>query len=692
MLKDDIILNLQNDSLRFERLKAKLNTKTETLKKALAEMLEDGLIVCIRGFYGILRTGKVIAKDQGYGFITTDEEKDFYLPDTKTYNVYDGDIVSFIALDMHDKLLEAIIYQVIKRNREFIIGNYLEKIKKGKKKFYIKSNNLKFPITAKLDRSLDVEPNTIVYAPIMYVGTDILASNPVILGHKDDPGIEISQIALEYGFKQEFSLDVIKEISNIPDEVLVEEKTNRKDFTDKLIFTIDGDDSKDFDDAVSLEKDEEGNYLLGVYIADVSHYVKEGMPLDKDALARGTSVYLADRVIPMIPHKLSNGICSLNEGVERLVMACLMKISPLGKLLDYQIVEGVIKSRHRMTYNNVNKILDNDQEMCEKYADLVPTLKEMYKLSQIIRKLRDKKGALEFDVKEYKFDLNPDGSPKSVILRTRAKAERLIEDFMLIANETVAYNMSIMNLPCVYRIHEKPDQDKLLTAFMQLQMMGLDIELPKKNITNKYIQKALADVEEDNILKPIANDLLLRSMMKAKYDPKCLGHYGLAMQYYCHFTSPIRRYPDLMVHRLIKKLFLHPTTELASDINHYNSIINEIALMNSNSEKNAVECERSINDMLYAWYMEENINSTFEGIITTTTSFGIFVSLDNGVEGLIHFSSLDGYYELNKKDMSVSNGKKTYHLGQKVKVVVVGASKLTRKIDLMFLEDYMRDK
>lgn len=692
MLKDDIILNLQNDSLRFERLKAKLNTKTETLKKALAEMLEDGLIVCIRGFYGILRTGKVIAKDQGYGFITTDEEKDFYLPDTKTYNVYDGDIVSFIALDMHDKLLEAIIYQVIKRNREFIIGNYLEKIKKGKKKFYIKSNNLKFPITAKLDRSLDVEPNTIVYAPIMYVGTDILASNPVILGHKDDPGIEISQIALEYGFKQEFSLDVIKEISNIPDEVLVEEKTNRKDFTDKLIFTIDGDDSKDFDDAVSLEKDEEGNYLLGVYIADVSHYVKEGMPLDKDALARGTSVYLADRVIPMIPHKLSNGICSLNEGVERLVMACLMKISPLGKLLDYQIVEGVIKSRHRMTYNNVNKILDNDQEMCEKYADLVPTLKEMYKLSQIIRKLRDKKGALEFDVKEYKFDLNPDGSPKSVILRTRAKAERLIEDFMLIANETVAYNMSIMNLPCVYRIHEKPVQDKLLTAFMQLQMMGLDIELPKKNITNKYIQKALADVEEDNILKPIANDLLLRSMMKAKYDPKCLGHYGLAMQYYCHFTSPIRRYPDLMVHRLIKKLFLHPTTELASDINHYNSIINEIALMNSNSEKNAVECERSVNDMLYAWYMEENINSTFEGIITTTTSFGIFVSLDNGVEGLIHFSSLDGYYELNKKDMSVSNGKKTYHLGQKVKVVVVGASKLTRKIDLMFLEDYMRDK
>ena len=460
----------------------------------------------------------------------------------------------------------------------------------------------------------------------------------------------------------------------------------RRDFRRELIFTIDGDDSKDFDDAISLAKNLDGTFSLGVYIADVAEYVKEGHPLDQEALKRGTSVYLADRVIPMLPHKLSNGICSLNEGVDRLVLACLMKISKEGNLVDYEICEGVICSRHRMTYQKVNLILDKNQEMLALYPELVEPLDQMLELSQIIRSKRVKKGGIDFDVKEYRFELDSLGAPISIIERTRDKAEKMIEDFMLMANETVAYHMNIMHLPCMYRIHEKPDQEKLLQTYAQIKALGGSVSESKKNISAKNIQETLR-LAEDSAYKPIIHDLLLRSMMKAKYSDTCIGHYGLAMYYYCHFTSPIRRYPDLMVHRIIKRLLLHPK-DFEKDLLHFQELLGATAAQNSVSERNAVECERAVDDMLYAWYMEQRLHQSYEGIITSVTSFGLFVSLDNGIEGLVALDNMAGYYEYDPVSMSYRSGKKSYGLGQRVTVVVVGASRKTRRVDFMFLEDY----
>ncbi|MBO5711954.1 MAG: VacB/RNase II family 3'-5' exoribonuclease, partial [Acholeplasmatales bacterium] len=396
----------------------------------------------------------------------------------------------------------------------------------------------------------------------------------------------------------------------------------------------------------------------------------------------------ADRVIPMLPRKLSNGICSLNEGVDRLVLCCIMEIDLKGNLVNYDICEGVINSHHRMTYNNVNKILNNDEELCNKYSDILDMLNTMKDLSLIIRERRYKKGGIEFEVDEYKISLDEDGSPVDVVLRTRDTAEKLIEDFMLQANETVAYHMSIMNLPCVYRVHEKPDQEKLANVFSIISNMGINIKKTKNDIHPKQIQDALEKIA-DSSYKPIINDMLLRSMMKAKYYEKCLGHYGLAMNYYCHFTSPIRRYPDLMTHRLIKSLLIHPQQGY-DDLSFFEQILPDICELNSISERKAIECEREVNDMLYAWYMEKYIHKSYTGIITSITSFGMFVTLPNGIEGLISFINMIGFYDYNEATMTLSNGKKKYRLGDSIKIVVLKADRDTRKIDFMLEDDYNR--
>lgn len=673
----------------FPNIRKYLNISKQELSTALDDLVSKGLVHYLKGRneYYLIKRGKVIVKDGGYGFITVlGEEKDYYASKYELEGIYDGDEVEFYAIDMGDPHKEAFIIKIIKRSHNIIIGKYKETTRKGKKRAYIVSSDPKFPVKASVIGNTIAKPGMIVYGDVYYTGPIIEARIKEILGYKDDPGIEISQIALEYGFETPFPDDVITEIDEISDYVLPKQKEGRKDFTDRLIITIDGDDSKDFDDAVDVVKNEDGSYELGVYIADVSEYVKEDSPLDKEAYKRGTSVYLADRVIPMLPRKLSNGICSLNEGVERLVLACLMTISKEGNLINYEIVEGVINSKHRMTYSNVNKMINKDIELMEKYKDLVPMIDDMVELSNIIRKRRHKKGGIEFDVAEYKFSLNEDGSPKKIEVRTRDTAEMLIEDFMLQANETIAYNMSIMNLPNVYRVHEKPDQDKLKEVFSIIQGMGIEIKQTKNDIHPKQVQDALEKINESQYQQILSN-MLLRSMMKAKYHEECLGHYGLAMNYYCHFTSPIRRYPDLIVHRMIKKLLLHPN-DLDNDIVKYSSIIPQISLNTSISERKAVECERAVNDMLFAWYMEKHIFKEFEGIITSVTSFGMFVTLKNGVEGLVSLHNMIGYYYFDSTNMSYSNGKLTYHLGDKVKIVVIGADKVCRKVDFMFLNDY----
>lgn len=690
MEKEDIVFVLNQGITNLWDIKNQLKSSKKSLLPILEELVEEDIVFHTPGslIYGLKKQGQIEVKPAGYGFISVDgEDKDYYVNAKELFNVYDGDFVEFYPFDDASKLLNGKIIRVVRRSHTHIIGTYKKKFRKGKLRPLIQSTDPRFDVKAIVKKDLpDIEDGIIVYAELAYVGTAIEANILEVLGHKDDPGIEIRQIALEYGFQTEFPVEVAKELTSIADSVAEEQKMGRRDFRRELIFTIDGDDSKDFDDAISLTKNLDGTFSLGVYIADVAEYVKEGHPLDQEALKRGTSVYLADRVIPMLPHKLSNGICSLNEGVDRLVLACLMKISKEGNLVDYEICEGVICSRHRMTYHKVNLILDKNQEMLALYPELVEPLDQMLELSQIIRSKRVKKGGIDFDVKEYRFELDSLGAPTSIIERTRDKAEKMIEDFMLMANETVAYHMNIMHLPCMYRIHEKPDQEKLLQTYAQIKALGGSVSESKKNISAKNIQETLR-LAEDSAYKPIIHDLLLRSMMKAKYSDTCIGHYGLAMYYYCHFTSPIRRYPDLMVHRIIKRLLLHPK-DFEKDLLHFQELLGATAAQNSVSERNAVECERAVDDMLYAWYMEQRLHQSHEGIITSVTSFGLFVSLDNGIEGLVALDNMAGYYEYDPVSISYRSGKKSYGLGQRVTVVVVGASRKTRRVDFMFLEDY----
>ena len=683
---DDLISLIKKGYTEIHELSRKTNMSLAKLKGLLHDYVESGEVRHINGYRGDYYTIPVPAR------ISVSEKgnvKAFVEGIDKSFNIYggddlyDSDTVSILPLDNDEHI--AVVDKIIERGHPFIVGIF--KVKMNRKtnvnRYYIESSIPRFKVEANvlMDDVNNILPDMIVTAELKYYNNGtIYASNLKVVGHKDDPGIKISEIALEFGFNLAFNDEVKEELKYIPNAVNKEDLKGRRDFRNLDIITIDGDDSKDFDDAVYLEELPNGNYSLGVYIADVSHYVKEGSPLDKEALKRGTSLYLADRVIPMLPHELSNGICSLNPDEDRLVLACIMEYSKLGKLVNYEICEGVINSHYRMTYNKVNKILNGEQELIDEYSDIAPMLKNMEEFSKVLRELRHKKGGIEFDTVEYSFRLNSDGSPKEIIKRERMDAEKLIEDFMLAANETVAYHMNIMNLPIVYRIHEKPDQDKLRTTFQEVKSMGLDVKLTQNDIHPKQVQDAL-EKASDNPNKYIINNMLLRSMMKAKYSSECLGHYGLAMNYYCHFTSPIRRYPDLMTHRMIKKLLLHPTDKFDKELSHYSSIIPEIALKNSSSERRSVDCEREVDDMLYAWYMESKIGNIYQGIVTSIQSFGMFVEIENGIEGLILYRNCEEYFEYDEKHHIAYTDNEKYYLGKKVMVKCIAASKDERKID-----------
>ena len=688
----EIILNSLNHGVnKFNHLQVALNINKKELQAILDSLVNEGKIIYDRYYneYYILKLAKLTVKEAGYAFATVEgEEDDYYISPDDLLDAYNGDEALIFPYEKGSKLINARVYKIVKRANTTVIGVLgVKKTKKGMK-YYIKSSSRSFPVNVNVreENLNNAKPGNVVFADVIYQGTALNGKINEVLGYPDDPGIDISQIALEFGFKTPFPDDVLTQIDKIADEVDESELVGRRDFRNDTVITIDGDDSKDFDDAIYLEVLDNGNYKLDVHMADVANYVTEGTPLDKEAFERGTSVYLADRVIPMLPRKLSNGICSLNENVDRLVLSCLMEIDLKGNLVNYEIVEGVIKSHHRMTYSNVNKILNGDKDLIEKYNDIYDMLINMQKLAHIIRERRYKKGGIEFEVDEYKVTLNSDGSPNEITLRVRDEAEKLIEDFMLQANETVAYHMNIMNLPCMYRVHEKPDQEKLHNVFSLISNMGVALKNTKNDIHPKQIQDALEKINESEFA-PIINNMLLRSMMKAKYMEKCLGHYGLAMNYYCHFTSPIRRYPDLMVHRMIKRVLLHPNN-LDEDIAHFDTILPEIALKNSASERKAIECEREVYDMLYAWYMTKHVKEAYTGIITSLTSFGMFVTLDNGIEGLVSYRDMDGYFDYNESTMTVKSLDRCYKLGQKVDIIVMHASKSMRKIDFMLKEDY----
>ncbi len=685
---DDIVKLISEGYTNIYQLVDKTRMSKVKLKNMLGDLVNEGKIRHIHEYYGeyftMPKEARISVSDSGKIKAFVEGTDKAYNITTSNSSVFDSDYVSILPLDYYEKT--AIIDKVIERGHTFVVGVLKEKVSKktGITRYYIDSSIPRFLVSVEvLDKPSNILPDMIVTAELTYKNDGkIIGSNINVVGHKDDPGIKIAEIALEFGFNLKFSEDVANEVKAIPQVVSENQYKGRRDFRNLDIITIDGDDSKDFDDAVYLEELPNGNYSLGVYIADVSEYVKEGSKLDIEALKRGTSLYFADRKIPLLPNELSNGICSLNPNEDRLVLACLMEYTKKGKLVNYEICEGVINSHHRMTYNNVNKILNGDEELLNEYSDIVPMLNKMVEFSLVLRDLRHKKGGIEFDTVEYSFRLNSDGSPKEIIKRERFDAEKLIEDFMLAANETIAYSMNIMNLPIVYRIHEKPDQDKLRKTISEVRSMGLDVKLTQNDIHPKQVQEIL-EKASDNENKYIINNMMLRSMMKAKYSSMNLGHYGLAMNYYCHFTSPIRRYPDLMTHRMIKKLFLHPSNNFDKDLGYYSSIIPEVAVKNSSSERRSVDCERAVDDMLYAWYMESNIGKEYIGTIVSITSFGMFVEIENGIEGLILYKNCPEYFEYDEKKNCAYTDNHKYYLGNKIYVKCIGASKEDRKIDFV---------
>lgn len=632
-----------------------------------------------------LKIGKLSVNKKGFGFLILDKEDDIYIAKNDLNGAINDDTV---LVEITEKGLkpEGRVLKIIKRDLENIVGEI--KVIENKKILEPDDDKINLKIYLSEETSKNCVDGHKVLARLTKKidNQTYIADCLKILGHKDDAGIDILSIAYKYGIFEEFSPETEKELDNIPEEVSTKELVGRIDLTNDMIFTIDGADTKDIDDAISLTV-KDNIYTLGVHIADVSHYVKENTALGDDAYERGTSSYLADTVIPMIPHKLSNGICSLNEGVIRLTMSCVMDINKNGDIINYDIFPSFIKSRKKMTYDNVNEILENNN-IPEGYEEFANTLKQMNELAHILRKKKVNRGYIEFDIPEAKIIQDELGRAIDIKKREQRSGEKLIEDFMIAANETVATHISNMELPFIYRIHDLPNADKIEDFLNLVKALGYQIKTNIKEITPKTMQKLLEELRD----KPefmILSTLLLRSMKKAEYSKTNIGHFGLASKNYTHFTSPIRRFPDLTVHRLLKKYLIEHDYSM-STINYLENSLVEIAEHSSEREVASTNAERDVNDMKMAEYMESHIGEEYVGIISSVTSFGFFVELPNLIEGLVHISNIPGdYYEYVPELLSLigKNTKKTYRIGDKIKVKVAAASKETAQIDFDIVGD-----
>lgn len=635
--------------------------------------------------------GTFISNAKGFGFVEIDgRAEDLYIPEGKTGGAFHQDKVQAVLLPgQRGKRQEAEVVKILERGTKQIVGTYEQSKNFG---FVIPDNTkIGTDIFVPRERSKGAVDGHKVVVELTFYGDE--KHRPEgrvveILGHVNDPGVDILSIVRNFDLPVEFGEKVMNQAMRVPSEVSEADKAGRMNLCDLQMVTIDGEDAKDLDDAVSLYLDEKGLYHLGVHIADVTNYVQENSALDWEALKRGTSVYLVDRVIPMLPHKLSNGICSLNQGVERLALSCLMTINEKGDVEDYQIVESVICVDRRMSYTSVKKILeDEDENECREYEELVPMFQLMEKLAAILRKKRHKRGSIDFDFAESKILLDQDGHPVEIKPYERNVATKIIEDFMLIANETVAQHFFWLELPFVYRTHEKPDPEKIMKLSTFIHNFGYRIKLTGEEIHPKELQKLLDKIEGTDE-ETLISRLTLRSMKQAKYTVECSGHFGLACQYYCHFTSPIRRYPDLQIHRIIKEQLRGRLKE--NRIEHYEQKLPEVAKHSSMMERRAEEAERETEKLKKAEYMAERIGEIYEGVISGVTQWGIYVELPNTVEGLIHVATLPGdyfYYDEASYEMVGRDTGKTYKLGQRLSVQVKGVDRLTRTIDFALPDD-----
>ena len=678
--------------------KLNLNTAGE-LKKLLDDLriLEEGYTVyrSNKDKYMLfenshLLKGRLSVNKKGFGFVIVDgRDEDIYIDAKNMNGALNNDLVVVEELKgQNGKKTEGRVVKVLKKENNLIVGEY--KIIDGNPHFIPDDKKLRMEIILD-NKDLDdlVDGHKIQVSIVKEMGKyKYLGEVVKIIGHKNDPGVDILSIIYDHGINDTFTDEVMEEVNALPSEVLDSDRKGRKDLTDMTIFTIDGDDTKDIDDAISISKKGE-NYILGVHIADVSYYVKEGTALYKEAYSRGTSVYLVDRVVPMLPHKLSNGICSLNPNVDRLAISCIMEITPNGKIVSHDIFESVIRSRIQMTYKKVNKIL-NDEETPEGYEPFKDDLKLMWELAKILRKEKLARGYLDFDVDEPKILVDENCKPYDVVLRERGKGENMIEDFMIAANETVAEHVFYMGLPFVYRVHEVPDNEKVEEFLNSISMLGYHIVGDRNFVYPKSMKKILDQLRDKEGFE-ILSTLLLRCMKKAVYKPENLGHYGLASKCYTHFTSPIRRFPDTTVHNLLRKyIFNEPNDkELNRLIEYWEENLPALCDHASEKERDSIDCERDVESMKMAEYMENHIGEEYEGTISSVMNFGLFVQLDNMIEGLVHISEIKGdYYTFDETTHTLRGEKKgkMYKLGQKVRVVVTNASKENSTIDFNLVE------
>ena len=640
-----------------------------------------------------MATGTFIGHARGFGFVTPDAGgEDIFIPASETMGAMQKDRVLYKVLHKAEKSKKAdgVIVRILERGQQRIVGTFeagskgygfvVADDKKIAKDIFISRENTKGAVTGHK-----------VVVEITDYGED--RRNPEgkvieILGHINDPGVDILSVIRRYELAVEFPEEVYAEIEHLGTEVAEADKKGREDLRDLLTITIDGEDAKDLDDAVSLKRLGDGNFELGVHIADVSHYVRENTALDKEAYARGTSVYLVDRVIPMLPHKLSNGICSLNPHVDRLALSCLMEVNGRGEVVSHRILESVINSDYRMTYTAVREILeDGAPALLEQYAEILPMLEDMEELRQILGEKRRKRGSVNFDLPESKIILDENGKPIDIKPYEKSIATNMIEEFMLVCNETIAENSFWQEMPFMYRSHQEPDEDKLEKMEQFLRGFGYYLRKKDGEIHPRELQKVLQKAEETDEERIITR-MVLRSMMQARYTAENGGHFGLAAKYYCHFTSPIRRYPDLEIHRMIKKMLHGELDEKASA--YYRRKMPDWAKHCSKQERVAEDAERDTDALKKVEFMEDKVGQIYEGIISGVTNWGIYVELPNTIEGMVALSQMDDdYYEFDEKKMLVfgKRTKKSYRLGDKVIVSVAKVDRMMGTIDFVFEEE-----
>lgn len=664
----------------------------DELKEVLDILIAEGKIgISKKGKYGkaeeFALAGTFSGHAKGFGFVTIEgREQDVFIPADKTKGAMDGDKVQIVIEgEARGKRAEGAVLRILEHANKTVIGFY----QKNKNFGFVLPDNQKLGQDIFIPQGKDMGAVTghKVIVRITDFGDDRKKPEGVIteiLGHVNDPGVDILSIIKAYGLPEGFPDEVMVQVAGIPDEVDEEEKKNRLDLRHLQTVTIDGEDAKDLDDAISISKENDDHYTLGVHIADVSHYVTENSPLDKEALKRGTSVYLVDRVIPMLPHKLSNGICSLNAGTDRLALSCLMEIDGKGNVIGHRIAETLIQVDRRMTYTAVNAIVtDRDPDVMEEYRDFVPMFDLMKELADILRERRKKRGSIDFDFPESKIILDEKGRPVDIKPYERNAATKIIEDFMLMANETIAEDYFWQELPFLYRTHDYPDPEKMKRLGTFINNFGYTIRTQNGEVHPKELQKLL-DKIEGTPEEALISRLTLRSMKQAKYTTVCTGHFGLAANYYTHFTSPIRRCPDLQIHRIIKENLRRGLSDRR--FAHYDSILPEVAVQCSSMERRADEAERETDKLKKCEYMSKRIGKEYDGVISGVTNWGLYVELPNTVEGLIRVNDLTGdYFVFDEEHMELVGEmtRKRYKLGQKIRVQVADTDKLTRTIDFI---------